>query len=233
MNTINKINIYTHYKIQKIREMYWRRKLHKESLSMMTTVLCFHNVSAEIDSIYNIKADHLEKILDLIEDDIISIDEIGKKNGVVITFDDGYKSAYTIVYPMLKNRNMPFVVYISTDYIDRPNYLTSNEICLMAEDEDICEIGSHMCSHSKTREMSDSLIRLEWEKSRDILNKITHKEIRHCALPYGSVLSCSKKSIDIAFQMGYETVATTCAIPYKKGRIIPRFVYNNQDKFVI
>ena len=81
--------------------------------------------------------------------------------------------------------------------------------------------------------ISDLLIRLEWEKSRDILNKITHKEIRHCALPYGSVLSCSKKSIDIAFQMGYETVATTCAIPYKKGRIIPRFVYNNQDKFVI
>ena len=67
-----------------------------------------------------------------------------------------------------------------------PGYMTGEQIHELAQDQDICTIGSHMCSHRKTREMSDREIRKEWADSKSILEKITGKPVEHAALPYGS-----------------------------------------------
>lgn len=64
--------------------------------------------------------DYLQKYYE-----IISIDEFYKRfiennfNGkeVTLTFDDGYKNNLTILAPFLKERNLPFTVFISTSNI--------------------------------------------------------------------------------------------------------------------
>ena len=50
--------------------------------------------------------------------EVISIDELYKSNfkpkkfSVVISFDDGYKDNIKIVYPILKEKNFPFIIYV-------------------------------------------------------------------------------------------------------------------------
>lgn len=38
---------------------------------------------------------------------------------LVLTFDDGYKDNYEIAYPLLKSKNVPFAIYITTSFLDR------------------------------------------------------------------------------------------------------------------
>ena len=45
-----------------------------------------------------------------------------KKNNISITFDDGYLDNYEIAYPFLKNLNIPFTLYITTNYIHNKIY---------------------------------------------------------------------------------------------------------------
>lgn len=58
--------------------------------------------------------------------DIVSIDEaldrMNRRNArrfAVITFDDGYRDNFRYALPVLKQRNAPFAVYVSTGMIDR------------------------------------------------------------------------------------------------------------------
>ncbi len=88
-----------------------------------------------------------------------------------------------------------------------------------------------MCSHRKTREMTVAEINREWSESKRVLESIIGKPVIHAALPFGSAASCSRKSIRLGLEAGYETVATTLAVPYKKGCIVPRFVYQNNRDF--
>jgi peptidoglycan/xylan/chitin deacetylase (PgdA/CDA1 family) len=41
------------------------------------------------------------------------------KNSVAITFDDGYRSVYSVAYPILKKYRAPATVFLLTDWIDR------------------------------------------------------------------------------------------------------------------
>jgi len=39
------------------------------------------------------------------------------KRGVVITFDDGYRSCYTLAYPVLKEFDVPASLFVATDFV--------------------------------------------------------------------------------------------------------------------
>ncbi|SPD75010.1 putative Polysaccharide deacetylase [uncultured Desulfobacterium sp.] len=49
------------------------------------------------------------------------IDRLG--NGVVITVDDGYRDFYEVAYPVLREFEVPAIVYLSTDFIDGKTWL--------------------------------------------------------------------------------------------------------------
>src|SRR5689334_2504048 len=51
---------------------------------------------------------------------------------VVLTFDDGYSDAYTMVYPVLKARHMTATFFIITGEVGQPGFLTWDEIKEMA-----------------------------------------------------------------------------------------------------
>ncbi len=65
---------------------------------------------------------------------------------VVITIDDGWKSTYTLAYPILKEFNYPFTVFLYTNYIDVGGRSMSSEMI-----KDMLQnggtIGSHSISH--------------------------------------------------------------------------------------
>ena len=42
---------------------------------------------------------------------------------IIITIDDGYKSNYTLAYPIFKEFDIPATIFLTTDFIDNKNFL--------------------------------------------------------------------------------------------------------------
>ncbi|PIU24879.1 MAG: hypothetical protein COT11_05610, partial [Candidatus Infernicultor aquiphilus] len=120
-------------------------------------ILTYHNFTKDEGSSYSINIIEFEKQMNYLAThnySVISLSELlkGLKNGqlppkpVVITIDDGFKSTFTLAYPVLKKYNFPATLFIYTDFIERnSNSLTWGEIKEMTENN--LEIGSHTLSH--------------------------------------------------------------------------------------
>jgi len=65
---------------------------------------------------------------------------------IELTFDDGHESLYTEAYPILKKYGIKFTAFLVSDFIDRPNYLSENEIKEMLS-SGLLVIGAHGKTH--------------------------------------------------------------------------------------
>lgn len=111
---------------------------------------------------------------------------------VVITIDDGFKSVYSLAFPILKEYNYPATLYLYTDFVgNNSNQLTWSEIKEMIAEG--IEIGSHSLSHTNLLNMkkgesrSDYLNRINKEisLSKTILERNTASQVLSFAYPYG------------------------------------------------
>ncbi|HXG79176.1 MAG TPA: polysaccharide deacetylase family protein [Methyloceanibacter sp.] len=76
--------------------------------------------------ILEVTPDFLDAVIDQVENvglDIVSLDEAARRlqeeddrRFVCFTFDDGYRDNLENAFPLFKRRNLPFTVYIPTDY---------------------------------------------------------------------------------------------------------------------
>lgn len=71
---------------------------------------------------------------------------------VVLTFDDGYENNYTTLLPLLEERGMKATVFMVTNDIGQPGYLTWDELRDMQQRG--IEIGSHTANHLPLTDMS-------------------------------------------------------------------------------
>jgi len=66
---------------------------------------------------------------------------------VAITVDDGWKSQFTLMFPIIRRYNLPVTLFVYTDAISAiPAALTWDEISEM-QDTGLVEVQSHTCSH--------------------------------------------------------------------------------------
>lgn len=72
--------------------------------------------------------------------------DLSKKN-VLLTFDDGYRDLYTIVYPLLMKYGFRAVAFISPYWIDEPGYITWKQAEEM-ERSGVIDFQSHSYSHA-------------------------------------------------------------------------------------
>ncbi len=56
-----------------------------------------------------------------------------KQKSLILTFDDGYKELFTMVYPILKKYNIPAIFFISTNLIDNASLFYRNGISLLID----------------------------------------------------------------------------------------------------
>ena len=105
-------------------------------------VIMYHSFTSGKDDKYkNVTIDantfekqmmHLKRYYNVmpLEEIIIKLKN-GKKipgNSVALTFDDGYKSNYTLAYPILKKYDFHATIFLVTDYIDTGRWLWVNEL---------------------------------------------------------------------------------------------------------
>ena len=177
-------------------------------------ILMFHDISSTKRD-YAVNEAQFKKVIDKCLEEgfsFCSLDEMicekKTKFNIVLTFDDTYSSVYEFVYPYLREKNIPFTIYMATENIGRSSYLTGEQIREMST-SGICTIGSHLHHHIMTRELTHKEIIAEVTESFNRLNQITPIVSRHIALPYGSITACSNRDISIVRKIGVDSIALT------------------------
>ena len=153
------------------------------------------------------------------------------ERAVVITVDDGFRSAYTVLFPLLKRYNAKATLFVYTEWIGKtPAALTWEQLREMAQ-SGLVEIASHTVTHIYPRRLKRSLSgeqfkrRMEWEfvqSKRELEQKLGVK-VEGLAYPGGYVEETLKA---LARKAGYRWAVVINPKPITVGAdlyALPRY----------
>ncbi len=162
----------------------------------------------------------------------------------VITIDDAYASVYEEAYPRLRERDLPYIVFVATDPVDQglSGFMTWEQMREMQEH------GATFANHSSTH---DYLVRRKdgesetayWERIREDIRGAQQRLEQELgadaipmlfAYPYGEY---NTTVAEIAEELGYTSIGQHSGVigPYSNTRALPRFpmaeAYADIDEF--
>lgn len=119
----------------------------------------------------------------------ISVEDLQKgakayDDAICLTIDDSLYDLYTVAFPLLTERNIPFIAFVSSDLLDTEGYITSAQLKEMA-DHPLVTIGSHGATHRCLDTLSEQEQWYELSASKEKLEKITGKQINYYAYSNG------------------------------------------------
>lgn len=205
--------------------------LNQKNKPCQGKVYMFHNVNDNHD-IYSINKHNFETFIDYLLNNkkIVDVETMIKEkdpDNVVITFDDVYESVYKNAYPLLKEKELPFYLFVSNELLNKEKYLNSDMIKEMINNSKAI-LSSHNYHHELSRFIDDSKLKDNLLKSKNELENEFSVDINSFAFPYGSMYACSNKNIETASNI-FNYVFMTYPIAYNEeyGNIIPRINMND------
>lgn len=101
---------------------------------------------------------------------------------VMLTFDDGYADAYSVVLPLLQQYGMTGTFFVTVNLVDRPGYISRAQVRALADAG--MDVESHAMDHvSMMRPLNDQIYQMC--RARDFLSAWTGTDVRHFAYPSG------------------------------------------------
>jgi peptidoglycan/xylan/chitin deacetylase (PgdA/CDA1 family) len=158
----------------------------------------------------------------------------GGARDLAITFDDGWKSIFTIAAPVLREFQIPSTLFVATGLVDDPSdwhrsrMLTWEEIVDLSETG--MEIGSHSISHPDFRKIDDERIVDELITSRIRLKSRLGLAINGFAIPFGQSNNWTSFAHRAALQAGYELIYAQAENTRPPGTIARTFVTSMDDE---
>ena len=107
-----------------------------------------------------------------------------RKRKILLTIDDGFMSFYKNAWPILKEKKIPFILFVSTREVGAFNYMTWKQIKEISK-EDFVEIGNHSHTHEYLADESKDLILADIEKSISIFKSKLGKNSDFFSYPFG------------------------------------------------
>jgi len=142
--------------------------------------------------------------MSLFEKHLQALSEVPGAERCLLTFDDGGSSGFSIIAPMLEAFGRRGCFFVPTDFINRPGFLTEDQIReLHARGH---RIGSHSRSHSV--HMSDGsyeAVYAEWQHSAELLAGLLGEPVAWASVPSGYY---SRKTFKAAAAAGIEVLFT-------------------------
>ena len=125
------------------------------------------------------------------------------KKKILLTIDDGFSSFYENAWPILKEKKIPFILFVSTREIGAFNYMTWDQIREINK-EDFVEIGNHSHTHEYLADESNELIKEDIAKSIYIFKKNLKKNSKFFSYPFGEYSNDFKNIIkDFGFKYAF------------------------------
>ena len=138
-----------------------------------------------------------------------SLEEIEKDlpaDGIVITFDDGYEDNLIVAAPLLYEFEMPFSIFIITDYVKKSNNYLNEELLKELSNNPLVSIGSHSKSHAKLTNCSLGEVKREIRDSKSYLEDLLGERVTAFSYPHGKFNSLVKNEV---LEAGYSLAFTS------------------------
>ena len=113
---------------------------------------------------------------------------------ILLTIDDGFLSFYENAWPILKEKKIPFILFVSTREVGAFNYMSWDQIREISK-ENFVEIGNHSHTHEYLADEKNDIIRKDIKKSIDIFEKELGKNSDFFSYPFGEYSNDFKKII--------------------------------------
>ncbi len=123
---------------------------------------------------------------------------------LIITFDDGHIGNYRYAYPLLAEKKMSAVFFVTSNLIDTSKMMDWSQLREMADNG--MSIQSHGISHEPFETLSESRLEEELAQSKNIIEDKIGKEVDTISLPHGSM---HYRALEKAEKIGYRFMCTS------------------------
>lgn len=127
------------------------------------------------------------------------------RRSVVITFDDGMENLYHHAFPVLKEFNLPAIIFMPSAMMGQAGYL-SYEQMLEMQQSGLISFGSHTRDQVYLPELSEEEQDYQIYASQDDLQDALGVEIHFFAYPAGGFTEVTKELLK---ESGYRAAVTT------------------------
>ena len=184
----------------------------------------------------NIQMDIFEKQMEIIKEQnyefydpknfVKEFEKIKENKKILITIDDAFKSFYTEAWPFLKEKKIPFILFVSTEPIGKYGYMNWDEIKEI-DNSEFGYIGHHSHTHEYLIDMSDK----EFENDIETATKIFKDQLGYVpnifSYPFGEYSLYMKKYISKNFKIAFGQHSGIIDVNKDKFEL-PRFPINEK-----
>ncbi|MDX1589225.1 MAG: polysaccharide deacetylase family protein [Oleiphilaceae bacterium] len=209
-------------------------------------ILAYHHVSNETPASTSTTPDLFRDQLAMIEEldmKVVALEEAShqaleedKENPlrVALTFDDAYESVYEEAWPLLRDRGMPFTLFVTTDALDQgiDGYMSWEQVAELARHE-LVTIGNHSADHGamiarpdEDTEALEKRIARSLDQAQKRIREKTGVESTLFAHPYGEFSPQLTQALEQRDWLGYAQHSGVLG-PHSDPRNIPRFPMAN------
>lgn len=163
--------------------------VHKKNSNL---ILLFHSIcddNKNHNDLYNMCVKDFEKIIKYLYEnyEFVSLLDCYNLGGkIIITFDDGFKNILTNANPILQKYNIPYHIFIASDFISANNgtYLSKLDVKKLSEFKNV-SIGSHGKTHNKLTKLDQSNLDNDLSISKRYIEEIIGQEVETISFPHG------------------------------------------------
>ena len=186
-------SIYLEYRADRVPILLYHRVISRKSIAAGET--------PDREPIYAVYDDMFEAQMRWLRENdytALSLDEFveirrGRRplpaRSLVITFDDGYESNYTMAWPALRRYDLSATIFVAPEPDDYSRRLVAgfdgflNPDQMRELDAGGVAIESHTLTHCVLSELDDATARRELEECGRVLGEILGRPLRHLAIP--------------------------------------------------
>ena len=191
----------------------------------------------------NIKIDIFKKQLELIKENNIEYYDPAifdkqfnypkKDKKILITIDDAFSSFYENAWPILKKKEIPFILFVSTEPVGKPGYMTWEQIKEVSS-YNFAYIGNHSHTHEYLLDFSHLEFTKDIKKSiRIFKEKLGYNPI-YFSYPFGEYNLEQTQFIKNNFKYGFgqhSGVIDLTKNPFELPRFPINEKYGDLDRF--
>ena len=147
-----------------------------------------------------------------------------KQKKILLTIDDGFLSFYDNAWPFLKKNKIPFILFVSTEPIGNPGYMTWSQLKEINK-ENFAIIGHHSHSHEYLIEKSDEEFIKDVEQANSIFKEKLGYVPKLFSYPFGEYSEFMRKYVSKNFSFAFGQHSGVVDVNKEKFQL-PRFPIN-------
>ncbi|MGE5308179.1 MAG: polysaccharide deacetylase family protein [Deltaproteobacteria bacterium] len=142
-------------------------------------------------------------------------DDAGRK--VMITFDDGYLSDFTLARPVLEKTGLNAVSFITTSYIGKPGYMTWEQVRELGRSGTF-SVQSHTHTHPFLEFLTEAQVRDELLRSKRLIESQCGCSVTALSFPGGSFSSgVARLAQDAGYRYLFSSMPGITRLPVAAG----------------